>query len=242
MARSIRPRTLAAGFGTYFLVIALSSWYFASGLSQAWYLEDLTRWVYTTYMLVAAIFLVGLGGLAISIRRTFAQQIRDIDTRLRPRGDEGIGDALPPPLPETLGIRDNVDRDIDELLESLSEVEASAVREAEAMETATVQAVMEMPAMAAHDATAVAAKRERLVERQKYLGRFIVGPGLVAGVILGVSGMMLPGSGGFAQYYHQFNTAVILGIGYSWIGVGAYIAATIYALVSAKDARRKRTS
>src|SRR5207249_787835 len=81
---------------------------------------DITRWIYTTYMLVAAIFLVGLGGLALSIRRSFARQIRELEGRLQ-RGSSNPGyNALPPPLPETTSSRDHVDRDIDELLESLS--------------------------------------------------------------------------------------------------------------------------
>lgn len=241
MAKSVRPRTLAAAFGAYFLIMALVSWNFASGLSAPWYRADLTRWVYTTYMLVAAIFLMGLGGLAVSIRRSFSRRIRELERRYSPRQEETFTDTVPPPLPETVAVRDNVDRDIDELLESLSEVEATAAKEAEALETQAVGTVPEPispgaspPDMAASD------QRDHLMKRQKALGRFVAGPGLVAAMILGVSGMMLPGSDGFAQYYFQLNTALILGIGYTWIGVGAYIAATITALVSPKGDDRKK--
>src|SRR2546425_6342841 len=125
----MRPRTLAIIFGAFFAVVAYFAWTFAAGLPPpGWFDAAITRWIYTTYMLVAAIFLVGLGGLALSIRRSFARQIRDLEGRLQ-RGSSNPGyDALPPPLPDTTSSRDHVDPGIDEVLESLSEVEASAAR------------------------------------------------------------------------------------------------------------------
>src|SRR3989454_11059200 len=44
--------------------------------ATGWFDAAITRWIYTTYMLVAAIFLVGLGGLGLSIRRSVARPIR----------------------------------------------------------------------------------------------------------------------------------------------------------------------
>ena len=237
MARSLRPRTLAVGFGVYFALIALASWGFAQSLPAAWYLPDITRWVYSTYMVLAAVFLVGLGGLGVSVRRSFARQLRELDRRgAGARRDSG-SDSLPPPLPEAPPARDPVDRDIDELLESLSEIEATSVRDAETME----RTGMEPYAPGAGVADAVtAAQRTRIVQRQKFLGAFVLGPAVVAAVILGISGMMLPGSDGFAQSYFQLNTALILGIGYSWLGIGGYVAAAVYGLVSGPAERRKR--
>ena len=75
MARQLRPRVLAVGFGIYFAIIAIASWQFAQSLPGPWYDAPITRWVYTTYMLVAAIVLVGLAGLGLSI--SFARSIRD---------------------------------------------------------------------------------------------------------------------------------------------------------------------
>ncbi len=230
MARSLRPRALAAGFGIYFLLVGFFSWGFAQTLSGPWYPPDITRWVYTTYMLVAAIFLGGLGGLGVSIRRSFTRQIRELERKVGSQSNDVGTDALPPPLPETVGVRDHVDRDIDELLESLSEIEATSAREAAAME---VEAATPGGASGSSSGGgSLATRRSQLITRQKYLGAFLLGPGLVAALILGVSGMMLPGADGFAQYNYQLNTALILGISYAWIGVGAYVAATVYALAS----------
>src|SRR5213080_5280966 len=232
MVNAMRPRTLAIIFGVFFAVVAYFAWTFAATLpAPGWFDANITRWIYTTYMLVAAIFLVGLGGLALSIRRSFARQIRELGGRLQ-RGSSNPGyNALPPPLPETTSSRDHVDRDIDELLESLSEVEASAARDARAMEMEPA-GIPEVPTIEATDRE-IAVRRSRLIQRQKLLGRFIIGPAAASALILGVSGMMLPGADTFAQNPpYVLNTALILGISYSWIGVGAYIAATVAALVS----------
>lgn len=232
MAKGLRPRTLAVGFGVYYLVIAFAAWGYAQG-QGLWFPPDITRWVYTTYMLVAAIFLVGMGGLGVSVRRSVSRQIGEVDRRSG--SSRGAGpEALPPPLPETPTGRDNVDRDIDQLLESLSEIEQSTAQEAAAMD----MGISETPMAAPPDA-ATTARRERLVQRSRQLGRFVIGPCVVAAIILGISGFMLPGSDEFAQTSFHLNTALILGIGYSWLGVGGYVAATVYAL-SRGGERRKR--
>src|SRR5207247_9461260 len=93
MARQLRPRVLAVGFGIYFAIIAIASWQFAQSLPGPWYDTPITRWVYTTYMLVAAIFLVGLAGLGLSIRSSFSRPLPGLAPRLgwavrqSPRGD-----------------------------------------------------------------------------------------------------------------------------------------------------------
>src|SRR5437667_1509409 len=240
MANLMRPRTLSIIFGVFFAVVAYFAWTFASAQTTTpWFPANISRWIYTTYMFVAAIFLIGLGGLAVSIRRSFARQIRDLEGKLQRGSSHNPGSsALPPPLPDTTTSRDHVDRDIDELLESLSEVEASAARDARAMEMEPA-GIPEVPTIEATDRE-IAVRRSRLIQRQKLLGRFIIGPAAASALILGVSGMMLPGADTFAQNPpYVLNTALILGISYSWIGVGAYIAATVAALVSRGGGKRK---
>src|SRR5256885_10524511 len=235
----MRPRTLAIIFGAFFAVVGYFSWTFAATLpAPGWFDKSITRWIYTTYMLVAAIFLVGLGGLSLSIRRSFARRLRELEGRLQ-RGSSNPGyDALPPPLPDTTSSRDHVDRDIDELLESLSEVEASAARDARAMEMEP-GGIPDVPTIEATDRE-IAVRRTRLIQRQRLLGRFVIGPAPASAFILGVSGMMLPGADGFAQSQFILNAALILGISYSWIGIGAYVAATVAALVSRGGGKGKR--
>src|SRR3989442_5965032 len=235
----MRPRTLAIIFGAFFAVVGYFSWTFAAALPPpGWFPANITRWISTTYMLVAAIFLVGLGGLSFSIGGSSAGQIRELEGRLQ-RGSSKPGyDALPPALPDTTSSRDHVDRDIDELLESLSEVEASAARDARAMEMEP-GGIPDVPTIEATDRE-IAVRRTRLIQRQRLLGRFVIGPAAASAFILGVSGMMLPGADGVAQSQFILNAALILGISYSWIGIGAYVAATVAAVVSRGGGKGKR--
>jgi hypothetical protein len=232
MARSVRPRTLAAVLGVFFLVIAYLAWTFANAQGK-WYESDITRWIYTTYMLVSAIFLVGLGGMAVSIGRSFTRQIRQLESQLSRGSGMSNPNALPPPLVETTTTRDHVDRDIDELLESLSEVEATAVRE-----SMVIEGVPGAVSMVGATESEIETRKGRLQARRKLLGRFVAGPGLVAATVLGISGIMLLGADTFDQTNFKLNTALILGIGYSWLAIGAYIAVTIAALVGSKDGRK----
>ena len=232
MVRPPRPRALAAGFGAYFAIVGIVAWRYAQTLTTPWYPPDITRWIHTTFMLVAAIFLVGVGGLALSLRSSFARQIREIDARLGALVRGSSPDALPPPLPETQELRDTVDRDIDELLESLNEVEATATREAQVTDSRVGSG---RGSDVEGDDSGLGARRERLVQRRKFLGRYLFGPALVAAFILGLSGMMLPAADGFAQTNFQLNTTLILGIGYSWVGVGWYVAAAVYGLVATRE-------
>ena len=234
MAKPPRPRTLAAIFGVFFAVIAFVANGFAQAQTTAWFGPDISRWIYSLYMLIAAVFLVGLGGLGLSIRRSFARQIRDLERQIESGGDSQR-DALPPPLPESAGSRDHVDRDIDELLESLSEIEETTSKEAEVMEREAAGG-----GVGSYVDPGLVAQRDRMARRQKMLGRFLLGPGVVAATVLGLSGIMLPGVEGFAQTNFHLNTALILGMSYSWLGVGVYIALTIFALVSARDDRRRK--
>src|SRR3989442_13827590 len=224
MARSVRPRTLAIAFGVYFLVIAYFAWSFGNDQTDIWYPAEISRWIYTTYMMVSAIFLVGLGGLAVTIRRSFTRQIRQLESSPGRGSAMPNSDALPPPLVETTASRDHVDRDIDELLESLSEVEATAVRESQVIEGAPATSFEA-------SASTSAARKPRLSQRQKLLGRYILGPGVVAATVLGVSGSMLLGADTFDQTNFGLNTALILGIGYSWLGIGAFMAVTVCRLL-----------
>src|SRR5437667_325795 len=113
MANLMRPRTLSIIFGGFFAVVAYFAWTFANAQTTTtpWFPANISRWIYTTYMFVAAIFLIGLGGLAVSIRRSFARQIRDLEGKLQRGSSHNPGsNALPPPLPDTTTSRDRVHR------------------------------------------------------------------------------------------------------------------------------------
>src|SRR3972149_4656543 len=136
MAMQLRPRTLAGGFGAFFLVMAFGTWYFPSPPTTPWYGPDLSRWVYMAYLVAGTVLLAASGAVAVMRSQFLDRRIIELNEQIEALGGAqslGLGrdDALPPPLPEE-PVRDHVDRDIDDLLESLSEMETTAVQAAEA--------------------------------------------------------------------------------------------------------------
>src|SRR3989304_1307097 len=117
MAMQLRPRTLAGGFGAFFLVMAFGTWYFTSSLTTPWYGPDLSRWVYMAYLVAGTILLAASGAVAVLRSQFLDRRIIELNEQIEALGGVGslsLGgdDALPPPLPEE-PVRGPVDRDID---------------------------------------------------------------------------------------------------------------------------------
>ncbi len=55
----------------------------------------------------------------------------------------------------------------------------------------------------------------------------LAGPAIVAAVYVGIASMLLPGAGGMLQSNFRLNTAVILSLAYSWIGLALYFAVAV---------------
>lgn len=55
----------------------------------------------------------------------------------------------------------------------------------------------------------------------------LAGPAIVAALYIGVAAIMLPAAAGFLQTNFRMNTAAILTLTYSWLGLAFYFAAAI---------------
>ncbi len=221
--RFLRPRFLAMIFGAYFLIIALAAAIFASGLRGVWYRADLSRWVYVGYLVTAAVFLSGTSvAAAIGVRRVGAgaPEAEAVGDRVGAEATRARGAEEPPSVSKQTA-KDDVDQDIDELLVSLQEMETQT-EEAEEVEESP--AVVEAPKAKAAPAPAGKAGREAV-------SMFMLGPAIASAVVLGISAALLPGVEVMLQSYHQFNTAVILGIAYSYGGLAAYTALSTFAML-----------
>ena len=235
--RVARPRTLSLVFGVYFLLMAVIAWT-SSGMLGYKYSVDITRWTFTIYLLVGAILLIGVVVAALWSMRYLDGRIEkiegasDLEVEVASEElvvEEPIPDDVPPPLEEAPSpAGDHVDRDIDELLVSLQEMEAEA-------ETAEPPA--EEPEVApARTAVAKEKRVSRLMESKKLaalrkkrdgIAYYFGGPALAAIGAIGLSAAMLPGSDVFLQSYWQLNTSLLLGLGYTFAGIAAYIAASV---------------
>jgi hypothetical protein len=238
-----RPRTFALAFGAYFAGIGVAAWSFASDLPGPWYGPEMSRWIYATYFVGSAVFLVGLAHVGYAVQAAFDRHARDVRERLQ--GLRTEASVVPPDLrfaaPARAAAADEFDLSMSALVRLESEIGADA--EAEMGETMVLLRSQKAGTVAvgAHEARLLR-RREALRLRQDFVARFLAGPAVASGIVLSLSGALLPGTGGFLQTFHQANTAIALAIAYSWPGIGAYLVASILALVGSLRAERKRTS
>lgn len=247
--RLYRPRVLAAVFGAYLGLVMLASWYFASTLDNPWYGPDLTRWVYTAYILVAAVFLAGVGALAVQIQNSFEARVREVNRQLGsllweagtpfPVGD-GREDSEGPAADPERG--DPEERILNEVLETMGEAQTQEgqqllLESAPAVEDEDTAVEMAREAMLQRE---LMRRRDGLKLHQGFLARFLPGPTAVAVGFLGVSAAMLPASEGMLQTMHRWNTTLILGFAYGWVGLAAYFAVSILGVVTSLRTERKK--
>ncbi|HLE55190.1 MAG TPA: hypothetical protein VI999_08135 [Thermoplasmata archaeon] len=245
MARKgvLRPRILSAIFGGYVLVIVIFAWYFATGPGSGYvYGPDLTRWVYMTYMLVAAALLSGIAAVSVGSARRLDRLIDEAESGGEFGDDlperETIGpeepEALPPPLREAPAGKDHVDQDIDELLVSLQEIETSADQTEEYVVEEVAAEPLPVRRLTSAGNWRAASNLERWKARRAEVPSYFAGPALLVIGILGICAAMLPGADAMLQTYSQLNTALILGIGYAYGGIAAYAGASVYAMLRKK--------
>jgi hypothetical protein len=215
----LSPRSLAAAFGAYFVLIFLLAWYFSKDLATAWYQAEISQLVYFANIIAGALVVAGMAA-GMLVRAT------SIERRI-----DAVEDAVGAPRPRAVRagapeapVKDHVDRDIDDLLESLSEMEATTQQaEMEEVVEAEPQPIAPLTIQEASVA------RARLEMKRRSVRAYLTGPAVVGAVFLGISGAMLPGAGGFLQTYHQLNTTLILGMAYGWIGLGGYVISSVSA-------------
>jgi hypothetical protein len=242
--RVSRPRTLSAVFGAYFLLMAIIAWYSGQSLGYR-YLADTTRFSFMIYLIVGAIFLAGVLVAAVLSARSLDARIEKLEAAAPNEAvieevliTEATPDVVPPPLDETPNpTSEHVDRDIDELLVSLQEMEQDAgSEEAEqvvappARETSVERTVAENPLALSSDSKRLTILRKK---RDGLIG-YVAGPALASIGVIGVSAAMLPGSDNFLQTYSQLNTSLLLGLAYTFVGIAAYVAASVLLLVRSK--------
>ena len=228
MAR-VTARKLAMGFGGFFIAMFAFAWYFTRDLTSPWYGADLSRWVYASFLIASALLLAG-------VLTSVARRTASLDRRIAVL--EGDAEAQPsssrgPPGPT----KDRVDRDIDDLLGKLADMgPGQGGTDLEVLEDVAPEGLgplvtMEPEPISMEDSPQESLARARLQAARRSARAYAAGPALVTVVFMGISGAMLPGVDAFLQTYHQLNTILILGIGYNWAGLGAYVVASVLAML-----------
>lgn len=230
VARVCQPRILAIAFGAYFAIVAILSWILMGTLSLQRYVPSDFRWIYTTYLLAAAAFLVALTAFGLRLQGAFEMRVRRINRTL---GHLLLDDGTGPTLKELLAApsEDGEELDMDGLdlsvlLETLGEVQTEKVLMVPPKATGP-------SAMAVHRLQlGLLRQRGNLRGHEQRLLRFLAGPVAITAAIFGIAVTFLPSTDAAFRSAYALNTAVIVGLSYVWIGAVAYFALSALSLVS----------
>lgn len=200
-------------FVAAFGIIANLAWATAAPTTGPWFSPAVSNSVYSTTLLAGTILVVALAALASGHAALGAREIRALELRI------GILKGGAP----SSGSGIDIDRDIEDTLDEI----AAAVPEGGPL-TPVISLERD-----AHD-TLVSVTTESKASRQEVLLReltraraavyhagkrvwsAVVGPIVMGGLFLGIAGVMLPGTEGFAEYHYVLNSTLILFLAYGW--------------------------
>lgn len=222
-ARGLRPRALSGIFGAYFLVVIALAYFLSSPVSV--YVDlGATRWICLAYALLGAAM---LGAVCVAAVRRWAT----LDTRLMEL--EHVAHQVAAAASRDTGAptAEPTDRDVDQLLEDLSQIEETAEQEkADVALTALTLA----PPPADSDLPDERAREIRRVRRAlDAVGAYAAGPAVASSVLLGVFTALTPGADGMLVANLQLNAFVGLA------GLGCLAGIAVYAAVSFRQLRRR---
>jgi len=255
----LRPRALGIAFGGYVAAIAIIAWWFANGPGAFYkYTPEVTFWCYGIYSILAGLLLASIGIVATgSLRqvdlRLLAPEPQGEEEREpaedrypQPEGEEGEEavepeeseepEGYPPPEDEEPLEPDVVDHDIDELMEALGAIESTMAQSAGVTLEEFAPPLPPPTAPARIEPRPAARPLSRMIERAKLrreaVAAYFFGPLLLNTAIIGVSAILLPGADAFLQTYNHLNTAVLLGIAYSFWGIALYTGLSVYGILT----------
>jgi len=223
MARPLSPRILAAGFGAYFVATFLGAWFFSPGLPSARYGPEASRWVYAISA-IAAVNLMSVLSVIPVVRAsawnpgTNSEISKDSEPRTRPPSSGELD-------------KDRRDDEIDHLIERLSEIQTVVSQEAAGAEGEGGSETASRGPDSKKPSAEASVRGARNPKARGSAFRYVRGPILVALVVLGISAALLPAVESTLQDLYQWNTTLILTFSSWWGGLGAYAAASVYALV-----------
>jgi hypothetical protein len=170
------------------------------------------------------------------VRKLVAEAMagRDSDLAQRVRVVEQVKGALEAALVER--IAENLQAvviDIERTKSATHHVHNAELSAAEAvalLDTGNYAAAMERAAAARQiveqHAGVIPSRQEAFAGRSSFAA--LTGPSFAAVAYVAISAMMLPGVTGFLQTNYAFNTGMILGLSYGWLGLLAYVFLSVY--------------
>ena len=233
-AQKIRPKHLAVGFATYFLLIIYLGWETARWTTVPWYDQASTQIIYQTNLVAGALLLAGLLVVSATAGR---KSIVTQGARMNPEGSYGSeGESRPsaeagPGNPElSVEVSDELKSDIQWLDQEMENEFKSLFQILEEPESKEVMS---------HAPGSPILRLVTVSDPSTFVA--VVGPAILAMSYLAVSAIFLPGAGSFLTTNFQLNTAAILALSYGWPGLGMYAILSVYlALRPAWEERRTK--
>ena len=242
-----RPRTLAAIFLGYVLVVAVTAALFASGPGSFYaYTPDVTLWALGIFLILAVALFAVVALVATGSLRHINALISQAEMRAaaaheaRLEEAEGTGgelyEDLPAPLPEGATELDQAEQDIDQLLAALGAMETSIAGEEGVSVVQMEKPEPPAPTAGAKGRVEVGASTARLLERlqkrRAAIAAFFVWPALLDIAIIGIAAIALPGAAVFLLANNVLNTTLLLGLAYSFPGIALYTGLSVYGILT----------
>ncbi len=218
-----RARSLAWGFGVYFVLDVVLAYFLPTGFTSAWYDLTWTRWILATYLLAGAVLFAATCAAAIGRLRRLDARLTEREVALedaiaaaaaaRTVGGRGsTSGSASPPDDETAAL------EVDQLLAEIQKISEAAAAAARAGKRAGT---------VAKRAAALGAEVDRLRKARDAVPVTVAGP-LAAGVILlGWIAPLLPAADGALVTNVSLNAFVVLG-GLGWlVGLAGYAIAAL---------------
>lgn len=245
---SVRATSIAFVFGALLGLVGILARAHAVEVNTPWFGPAATLQVYSVSLLAATLTTLGLALFASSRAGRFDDALRTYELRVAALyGHRGL--AL-------LRHRDRVDPDEEDLYEeefAQPEEYDTRLRPYEDIDAAWGLVRRRFREAAnSQPVTPQGPRQRRLQEVQEVLLRqrdalqavrdqvwpTLAGPLTGAVLMTAISGIMLPGSGGFAQTHFQLNTTFILFLGYGWWVLLAWVVASIASIPSVTGPKR----
>jgi hypothetical protein len=230
----IWPFVLTVCFGIVFMAIADLAWLTAIGTAGPWFKAETSSQVYTATLTTATIATLILASFATS-------RLSHLESRTGGGGDrdsDGIAPEPEPPVDLTnrVLVPEGPTQDPDGLDQILAEIGRFAagpvveVREKPAVRLTPGPLSPSSPVMTVEGSRDRRPSRTLVRRARRLVWQTVAGPLIMFLIFIGISGAMLPATGGFAQEHYQLNTGLILFLGYGWPFLVAWSLAAIAVL------------
>jgi hypothetical protein len=214
----VSPGMVTFPFAFAILIVAYLALSTGTSTTGPWFSTGISFQVYSFTLTVASLLGVFLAIVASGRRGRIEELLLDLDFHLAGLAGSHRGDTEPRNLPENkpTDVRDGGEVSLPS--ESTAQPGGMVLQVERNGQQGVVSpdSVPETVAISRESLRQLLLRRHNIKAARDRIWPLMTGPILVLLSFAALSGMMLPGSEGFAEAHYQLNTTLILFLGYSW--------------------------